>query len=179
MLRAKNPTPSRKRRTAEQFNQDHGMVNEAPAVDDNDKVKRTLYLPKDIHNTVTNLAKARRTTINPVLVTLIEHGLACPDDDPLASLRSELLDIKKTLLASFHDRSSTHLAELSELQSATDDLLWATVTILTGRLQAGDFGSTIEDRRSRKPELDCLVEEYLQHHAPTCLSRIMRKRSRH
>ena len=190
MLRAKQVSNGSAGTTRQPNRAAKARVKKEPKARKDDRPKVTVYLSKSTNRKASALAKARQITMSAALNRLIERGLEYPDDESIRSIRSDLEDTKDALITSINDRQSAYMAGLHELQRATatgvdelqkvtDELLWVTVSILTGRLRAGDFGATPDDRRSRAAEFESLVEEYIQHRVPSCLNRIVRNRSRH
>ena len=179
MPRAKQASSSAVRRTREPSVASRSRTKRDPKGPKDDRLKVTVYLSKSINRKAASLARTRQITMSAALNRLIERGLEYPDDESVRSIRDELSDLKDAQQASLNDSHAAHSMEIAELQRTTDQLLWATVTLLVGRMRAGDFGATQEDRRSLKEEVDSLAQEYIQHHSPGTLNRLMRNRVRH
>lgn len=179
MPRAKQAGNSAVRRTREPSAAPRTRMTRGSKGPKDDRLKVTVYLSKSINRQATSLARARQITMSAALNRLIERGLEYPDDESVRSIRDEIADLKDAQKASLSDSHSAHSVEIAELQRTTDQLLWAMVTVLVGRMRAGDFGASPEDRRFQKEEIDSLTQEYIQHHSPGTLNRLMRTRVRH
>ena len=157
--------------------------DKADCTDENTKLeartKTTVYLPATVLSRVSELAKTHHITLSAAINRMIERGLEYPDDESIRSFRADMRSATDSLTTSMSELQSAHQTEASEIQQAADQILWTTVTLLIGRLHAGDFGDTAEEQRSRRTEIDCLVEEYLQPRVPGCVERLIRHSRRH